>query len=522
MKVNPHLKEKIDEAVTAVLPVTIIVLILSFLLVPIETGTLILFLVGALLLIIGMGLFALGTDMAMMPLGEGVGIQLSKTKQLWLVALLCFVMGFFITISEPDLQVLASQVPGIPSLTLIITIAVGVGFFLITAILRILFRVNLNTMLIIFYGILFVASAFVPRAYLAVAFDSGGVTTGPITVPFIMAMGIGLASVRSDKDAADDSFGLVALCSVGPILSVMILGSLAPVGDTHYLGNVIPELWMSNEVIGYFLKALPHVLQEVLIAFGPLVGVFIVFEAFTRRHQRRELIRMAIGFAYTFVGLVLFLTGVSVGFLPVGQEIGFRLASVNPILLVVVGMVIAYFMVAAEPAVHVLNKQVEDLSKGAIPRAVLLQALSLGVAVSIGLSMIRVLTGISIYWLLIPGYLIALVMTFFVPKIYVGIAFDSGGVASGPMATTFLMPLAIGACDALGGDIMMDAFGTVAMVAMTPLIAIQVLGFISTRRAPVLEPQLELAPAYDDDDIIMLTREVNLHDRDQGGDSVIS
>ena len=258
------------------------------------------------------------------------------------------------------------------------------------------------------------------------------------------------------------------------------------------------------------------------MAFAPLLGVFTIFEYVTRRFKRRELIRMIIGFAYTYFGLVLFLTGVNVGFISVGHLVGFSLAKLNPLLLIIISMIIAYFMVAAEPAVHVLNKQVEEISEGAISRSMMLQTLSLGVAVSIGLSMLRVVTGISIYWLLVPGYLIAVLMTFFVPKIFVGIAFDSGGVASGPMATTFLLPLSIGACEALGGNVMIDAFGTVAMVAMTPLIAIQIMGLVFTYRLKQagVAPEIPAVVLEGDDDIITIEDDdiVLISEGDDGSD----
>ncbi len=497
---NKKLKEKIMEAFSSVLPITLIVLVLSITIVPMEISTIVMFLVGAVLLIVGMGLFTLGADMAMMPMGEGIGVQMTKFKKLGLIVLISFIMGFVITIAEPDLTVLANQVPSIPDRALILTVAVGVGVFLVFAVIRVLFRVSLSRMLIVFYGLIFLVSAFVPNAFVGVSFDSGGVTTGPITVPFIMAMGLGIASVRSDKDAQSDSFGFVALCSVGPILAVLILGICYNPTDASYTPVTVPEVGMMRDVVGQFAIQLPHYLKEVLIAIVPIVVVFIIFQLFSRRFKKRQLARISVGFIYTLVGLMLFLTGVNVGFIPVGHIIGSQLAaSTYKWLLIPVGMLIGYYVVKAEPAVHVLNKQVEEVSGGAIPQSTMRICLSIGVAASLGMSMLRVLTGISIYWFLIPGYAIALILTFFVPKIFTGIAFDSGGVVTGPMTSTFILPLAMGACEAAGGNVLTDAFGAVAMVAMTPLIVIQILGLVYGRRIKAAEAADNIAMDSEDD-----------------------
>ena len=489
---NRLLKEKIRESLSSVMPITVVVLILSILIIPMEIGMISMFLLGALFMVLGMGFFSLGSDMAMTQMGEGIGAQFSKTNKLTLIIIIAFVMGVIITIAEPDLQVLADQVPAIPDMILILTVAAGVGIFLAIAILRTLFRISLSKLLLVFYAIVFSVSIFVPKDFLAVAFDSGGVTTGPITVPFIMAIGIGLAAVRSDKNASDDSFGLVALCSIGPILAVMTLGIFYNPSDASYTPVIVPEIITMRDLMKEFAIGFPHYLKEVVIALTPVLGVFTLFQIVTRRFQRRQIYRIAIGFIYTLLGLALFLTGVNVGFIAVGSNIGSQIAGSDfSWILVPLGMIIGYFIVAAEPAVHVLNKQVEDISEGLISQSSMMMALSLGVAASVGLAMIRILTGISIYWFLIPGYAIALLLTFFVPKMFIGIAFDSGGVASGAMASTFLIPLAIGACEAVGGEVMVDAFGVVAMVAMTPLIAIQVMGLMFMRKEKsTVEPEI--------------------------------
>ena len=462
---NQKLKEKILESLSAVLPITGIVLLLSILLVPVDIGAMVMFIAGAVMLVIGMGFFQLGAEMAMTPLGEGIGVQISKTRNIFLVFFIGFFTGLIITVSEPDLQVLAQQVPSIDNLTLILTVAVGVGIFLALAILRILFQINLSTILIILYVILIGLSFLVPKDFLAVAFDSGGVTTGPMTVPFIMAMGVGLASVRGDKNASSDSFGLVALSSVGPVLAVLILGLFFRPTQASYTASAIADVATTRDVIWEFLISMPPYVREVMISL--------------LRYKRRQVTRVMVGFLYTYIGLVLFLCGVNAGFAPVGSSIGNDIASAAwKWLLVPIGMLIGYYIVKAEPAIQVLNHQVESVTNGAVSAKSMNRCLSIGVSVSVGLAMLRVLTGLPIYWIVIPGYAIALILSRLVPKMFVGIAFDSGGVASGPMTTTFLLPLSIGACDAVGGNLMANAFGVVALVALTPLIAVQIMGML--------------------------------------------
>ncbi len=508
---NPKLREKTLESLAAVLPITGIMLLISIVLVPIELGTMVLFLTGAVMLILGMGFFQLGAEMSMTPIGEGIGVQLSKTKKSLLVILIGFVMGVIITVSEPDLQVLAEQVPSVPNLTLILTVAVGVGLFLALAILRIKYRISLATLLIILYIALIGLSFFIPRDFLAVAFDSGGVTTGPMTVPFIMAMGVGLASIRNDKNSASDSFGLVALSSIGPILAVLILGCFFRPTEAAYSLGEVTAVDTTRDVAKVFAYELPAFAAEVFVSLFPIVVVFFLFQLLTRRFHRRQVKRIAVGLIYTFIGLVLFLCGVDVGFAPVGAFLGIKLASLEYNWVIVpIGMLIGYYIVKAEPAIQVLNHQVENVTDGAISVKAMNRSMSIGVAVSIGLALLRVLLNIPIYWIIIPGYLIALVMSLIVPKIFVGIAFDSGGVASGPMTSTFLLPLSIGTCQAVGGDVMTDAFGVVALVALTPLIAIQIMGLVYKFKADKLQKSVTLHPGLTaDSDMIVDFEEVS-------------
>ena len=504
-----NLKEKAKEAIKSVFPIVVIVCVISVLLVPVSSGIMLTFLSGSILLITGMLLFTLGAEMAVSPMGSHVGNFLTRSRNVGIIAAVAFILGLIITISEPDLQVLAGLVPNVPNMTLIASVGVGVAVFLVIAMLRMLLRIPLQVLLIVSYIAVFVFSFLVPGNFLSIAFDSGGVTTGPMTVPFIMALGVGVSAIRSDKAAADDSFGLISLCSVGPVLAVMILGVLFPSEGSSASVEAVTDVADTQELFYTFLMNVPVYMKEIALALLPLLLFMMVFQFFTLRLPMRKLRRINMGLVYTYIGLVLFLTGANVGFMPVGSLLGSLIAKADmPFIIVPVGMIMGYFIVKAEPAVYVLNRQVEEMTDGRISAKAMGDALSAGVAISIGISMVRVLTGISILTVLIPGYAIALIASFFVPPMYTAIAFDSGGVASGPMTAAFFVPLAQGACAAVGGNIVTDAFGVVAMVAMTPLITIQLMGIVSEQRKKKrIKELMVLAREYedmDDDAIIPL------------------
>lgn len=477
-----ELLQKLKESLPAVLPVTAIVLILCMTVVDASGSFIAMFLAGAVLLVAGMILFTLGADVSMMKMGQYVGSHITKSRKIPFIALICLILGVIVTIAEPDLRVLADTAPMVDTTVLIVSVAAGVGIFLVISFFRVYLQIRLSYILIVMYILTFALalSPLIPNDFVATAFDSGGVTTGPITVPFIMALGVGLASVRGDKTSQEDSFGLVALCSIGPILTVLILGAFNDTSGVTAVSDPVPVYSSAREILSAYLNAFPVYLKEVAFALLPVAGFFVLFQICSLKLPKKDVVRIGIGLVYTYIGLVLFLTGVNVGFMPMGTFIGQELASGKYYLLLIpVCAVIGYFIVAAEPAVHVLKQQVEDVTEGRITGKSMGTSLALGVAVSAGLSMVRVITGVSIWYILIPGYLFSLVMTFIVPPIFTAIAFDSGGVASGPMTATFLLPLAIGACEARGGNTLTDAFGLVAFVAMTPLVTIQLLGLIS-------------------------------------------
>ena len=496
--------EKLKEAAASVLPVSAIVAVLCLVLVPVDVGLMLSFLFGSALLILGMGMFTLGAEVSMTRIGNLIGARMTKSKKLWFILVVSLLLGIAITMAEPDLQVLAANVPALDKTALILTVSVGVGLFLVLCMVRILFRISLRRLLIICYALVFLGAFLSERGMLSVAFDSGGVTTGPMTVPFIMALGVGVASIRSDENAKSDSFGLVALCSIGPVLAVMLLGIIYRPDTAASAEIAVSQIETSVQLGADYLHALPHYIAEIAMALLPIFVFFLLFQVFALRLRKLPFVKILIGMAYTFLGLVLFLTGVNVGFSPLGYVLGGAMVEQGlSWLLVPLAMLMGWFIIDAEPAVYILNKQVEELTSGAISAKAMGMSLSIAVALANGLAMVRVLTGAPILYFVVPGYLIALALTFFVPPTFTAIAFDSGGVASGPLTATFMLPLAMGACTAAGGNVMTDAFGIVALVAMMPLITVQVMGgiYVLKSRAKT-EAQPELA--FGENEIIEL------------------
>ena len=496
--------QKFKETVSSVLPIMVMVLLLGLTAAPLSFGVMSRFVFGGLLVICGLTFFLAGVDLGISPIGERSGAALTAKRNLPLLLGAAFLIGFIVTVAEPDVQVLADQVRGIaPNVRkwgLILMIAVGVGFFVALGILRTVLSIPLNILLTVAYIAVFALAFFTPPAFQGVAFDSGGATTGPMTVPFIMALGVGVAAVRAKSDkngniksSSDDSFGLTGIASIGPVLAVIVYGIILSNQDSA--SSVEESSDTASAALSglrVFLHLLPSIFKEVASAFAPLIGMAVVFQIFLLKMPPMQVARMVRGFVLSFFGLIVFLTGAQGGFMPAGEALGNVLGEASQTgtlwtaLLVLVGVVFGAIIVSAEPAVWVLTDQVESISGGTIKRKVMLLALSAGVAISIGISMLRVLFGFSLWYVLIPGYALALILSFLCPKLFTGIAFDSGGVASGPMTSTFILSFTLGASASSGGNPAVDAFGVIALVAMTPLIAIQILGIIfkiKTKRA---------------------------------------
>ena len=471
----------LTDAVLSVFPVMIVMLVIGFFL-GFNMVTMISILISTLLLILGVSLFTYGADISMIEIGKTTSSGLLKSRKVFMITLVSFIVGVVITIAEPDLKVLASQMTAIDSSTLILSVGVGVGIFLSIAALRIIYQIKLKLIIGIFYALLLLMLLISNKEMIPIAFDSGGVTTGPMTVPFILAMGIGFSNSRSRKSSQNDSFGLVSLCSIGPVITVLILGLLIK-SDMTYTYNIDPEVTSLVKLFSNYFGAAIPILEEVMMSLLPILALFIIFVLVTRLVKKRQFIKVMIGLVITLIGLTLFFIGVNVGYMPIAYLIGMNMYRKSRLLLVILGIVIGFVIVKAEPAVAVLTEQIEKITQGSIKRSIMNNTIAIGVAVAVGISTIRVITGVSLVWFLVVGYVIAMILMLFSPDIFTMVAFDSGGAVTGPMTTTFLLPLIIGICYANGGNVLTDAFGLVALVAMSPLITIQSLGIIYKKKS---------------------------------------
>ena len=480
---------KLKESFLSTLPVVVVVLLLYFIPgmgIELSINQIVVFSISAALVVIGMWLFNLGAEVSMKKMGELVGSSLTKRQSMVLLIIILFLFGLFITLAEPDLSVLASQVPSIPRFLLIMMIGIGVGVFVVIGALRILFQKSLKVWLLGFYGLMFGLCLLIDKSYIPLSLDSGGVTTGPITVPFILAVGVGIATSRAGNKSNNDSFGLVAFSSIGPILMVLILALVFRNNLSYTFEETLLVKDPNTGIWDAFVYAmLPRgseygSILSVTISLSPLILCFIVYELIFIKLSGKMVLNIVLGVVVAYLGLVFFMTAVNAGFLPIGQKLGLELATGELWLLVLVAAFLGIAAVFAEPAVHVLTHQMEDITEGAINRITVLIVLALGNGIAIVLSVLRIYYGVefNLLYIVVPGYILAFALSFAVPDIYTAMAFDSGGVVSGPMNTTFILPFAIGACHVMLGDeyIMSNAFGTIALVALMPLIMIQLIG----------------------------------------------
>ena len=476
--------DKLKEVLYSVLPITVIVYILHFTLTPIPGLQLARFSIGAVLIVLGLAILLFGIDIGITPLGTHIGASLSKTNKLWIVAVVGIILGFFISVAEPDLQILARQVSQVTSgqisnIAILIVVSVGIAIMLVAGLIRIVYNYPIYKLLTILYGIIFLLAFLVSPEFLAISFDASGATTGALTVPFILALALGISSMKKDSKASEkDSFGLVAITSTGAILGVMLMGILNKISGLS--GNLASADVSDISVLGPFFETLPHMAIESFVALLPIFVIYIAFQIKVFKFGKHQFARIIKGFIYTFIGLSVFLTGVNAGFMEVGTIIGQKLALISNNYAIIVGFIIGFVTILAEPAVHVLTNQIELVTSGYVRKNIVLAALSIGVGAAVALSVIRILVpSVQLWHYLLPGYIISIAMTYFVPKLFVGIAFDSGGVASGPMTATFILAFVQGVADSCpGADVLKDAFGMIALVAMTPIITLQILGFI--------------------------------------------
>jgi len=478
------LVSKLKEVLFAVLPITLIVLILNFTLTPLDTPLIIRFVIGSIFIIIGLSIFLFGVDIGITPIGQSMGSAIAKSNKIWIVVLAGLLLGFFISIAEPDLHILAGQVELVTAglitkVSIVVVVSIGIGLLISTGLIRIVFNIPLYKLLTVLYLIIFGLALFTSPEFLAISFDASGATTGALTVPFILALAMGVSTLKKDSKASEkDSFGLVAIASAGAIIAVMIMNIIS---KTDKMSGSLEHATTSSSIIGPFIQKTPIIAFEIVVALLPILLAFLLFQKISLRMSKKAVMKILKGLIFTFIGLVLFLVGVNAGFMDVGTAVGYNIASLdNKAYVIIVAFVLGLVTILAEPAVYVLTHQIEDVTSGYVKRSIVMFSLSIGVGLAVLLSIIRVLIPeLQLWHYLLPGYVIAIAMSYFVPKLFVGIAFDSGGVASGPMTATFILAFVQGAAEAIeGANVLVDGFGMIAMVAMTPLIALQVLGLV--------------------------------------------
>lgn len=469
---------KFKESVLSILPISVIVIILSLIFVRgcgVSVGG---FAICSVFLMVGICLFTIGSDMSLMKMGGYIGSHLSKTKKTVLMLICAFLIGTIVTIAEPDLMVLASQVPSINKWVFLITVSVGVGIFLVLSVIRILLKIKIKYILAICYGLIAVLMFFVPTNFLPICFDASGVTTGPISVPFIMAFGLGIVAVRSGESNENDGFGLLTICSIGPILAIMIISAFLKGNATSESVAVTYSVFenfgqFGSSLLGAFLESL----KDVAIVLLPIVAFFLVYNFSALKYPLVTLLRLGVGLIYTYVGIVLFFTGVNAGYLPLAYILSTAITTSGfEWVLIPISIIIGMVIVVAEPAVHVLNKQVEDLSSGVISRKKMLISMSIGVSISVLLSVLKILFKINIIFFIFPLIVACITLTFFIPDHITAIAFDSGGVSAGSIAGSFILPFMQGICLSHGLDIMAYGFGSVGLIVLTPILIVEIMG----------------------------------------------
>ena len=475
------LTESLIDALRSVMPIVIVIIGISFL-INVPNKAIMSFSLSAILLIVGIAIFTTGAHMSMIKIGEKIGDLLVRKRKKWLILVASVIVGIVITISEPDLIVLANELTSIPNMLLIILVACGVGIYLLIGVYRILSKLSFRTIITISLLLIMGLLYFTPKEFISIAFDSGGVTTGAMGVPLIVAFGYGISKLRSGKDAKNYSFGLCGICSLGPVIVVLILGFFFKVDNYFDKIGFINNYGIFENIVSCFIKSL----KEISLALLPILVVFYISQLFDKRMNKYEHLRMVFGIILSLFGLTLFLTGVSSGFLEIGYRIGSTFANSSfKYLLVPVGMILGFIIIKLEPAVKILIKRISDLTEGSISEELISLCLSIGVCIAVGLAVVRIYFGIPIIYIIVPGYFIAASLMYFTPSMFTAIAFDSGGAASGAMTTSFLLPLCIGACVSLESNIMTDAFGIGALVSLTPIITIQILGIIYNNRLKV-------------------------------------
>ncbi|QTJ43256.1 DUF1538 domain-containing protein [Dolosigranulum pigrum] len=479
------LTQKFREVLQAVIPTYILVLLIHFFIVDLPKEALLAFSVGTLFIMAGMTIFLTGVDLAITPIGEQMGKGIARSNKVSIVVIFGFVLGFLIAASEPSINVLGQEIATISggavnAMAIVGVVSVGLAIMIVIGLLRIVYDWSLIKILISAYSLVFMMAIFTSEEFISISFDASGATTGAITVPFVLAMASGVANLKKGTSQSNnDSFGLVAIASVGAIIAVMLFNLLMPIGELT--GSLSIEVDGDTSLLTRYISVFIKQLQDVLMTIMPIVGLFYVYQKFKLKVPKRVLQKIWIGSIYVFAGLVIFLTGVNAGFMDIGRIIGHRIASeAMYVELAIVGAVMGVVTILAEPATNILTTQIEDVTSGAIKRRPILIALTSGVGIAIFLAVLRMLIpGLKLWHILLPGYAIAIGLMFIVPKIFVGMAFDAGGVATGPITATFILAFIQGAADTIPtASVMIEGFGMIAMVALMPILTLQLLGFV--------------------------------------------
>ena len=480
------LMNNLIDSFKSVIPISIVVLIVSFI-IGLPSITILAFVISSFLLIIGITLFTTGAELSIVLIGESIGDFLAKKGNKLLVIGATLIMGIIITISEPDLIVLSSEVPSIPSILMILLVALGIGLCLSIGVFRIIKRFSYRQMISFSLMIILILLYFTKGEFIPLSFDAAGVTTGPMSVPVIVAFGYGIAKMRSDKEAKSDTFGLCGYASLGPVIVLLILGMFFRVDNHFNTRGFVSGLGIANRLSINFVTSF----KEIVIALSPIVGFYIISLILGNKVSKKNLFKIVIGTVFTIMGLSIFLTGVSSGFIEEGYLMGTKIASSEyKYLLIPFGMLLGFIIISAEPAIKILKRQICDLTEGSISEKMIGLCLSIGVAFAIGLSIIRVLFHIPIIYIIVPGYFIAWLLMYYAPPMFITIAYDSGGAACGALTTSFLLPLCIGICVSVNGNVLQEAFGVGSLVCLIPIITIQLLGIVYTRKLNVKQTKV--------------------------------
>ncbi len=474
-------KEKLKEVLMSIMPIVILVSLLAAFLLKLPVEELAMMVFCIILVVLGFTVFLCGVDLGINPMGNWIGKEIPKRRSRLFMILVVFSISFLVTIAEPDVSVFATQVnslfSSIDSRTLTYFIAIGVAFFLIIAACRIVYKLSLRAIITIGYAIVIVLTFVLciqgNREFIAIAFDSGGVTTGPVTVPVLLALGIGICSVGAKRNKME-GFGMIGLASIGPIIALLIMGLISNTDTVTYTENAITS---SKIDFGLLWEEFKHSTASVLYALVPLILFFIMFQKVLLKYSWTAVTYMIEGVMFAGIGVIIFLTGVYTGFMPVAIALGEELSTYHPAIVIGLGFVLGFLVAFAEPAVSILGDQVQRTSRGVLSRKMIIMIISVGVAFLVALGMAKTVFNMNFIWIIIPGYILTICLMWLGEKDMVGIAFDAGGVSTGPMSVAILSSIYVGLASNkyMGMDSVINGFGLIALIALAPCLFLSAL-----------------------------------------------